>query len=84
MECYNRLILSVRIWLISQISIVDCYLLRYDEVKTQTTAKIKSKPEAIERKLKNTMKKEHNKEGFRCGKPSFFYCIMRQNLILFT
>lgn len=42
--------------------IVDWYLLRYDEVKTQTTAKIKSKPEAIERKLKNKMKKEHNKE----------------------
>lgn len=42
--------------------IVDWYLLRYDEVKTQTTAKIKNKPEAIERNLKNKIKKEHKKE----------------------
>lgn len=42
--------------------IVDWYLLRYDEVKTQTTEKVTHKPEAIERKLKNEIKKEHNKE----------------------
>lgn len=42
--------------------IIDWYMLRYDEVKNQTTEKIKSKPEAIERKLKNKIKKEHKKE----------------------
>lgn len=42
--------------------IVDWYLLRYDEVKMKVPAKIKTKPEAIERKLKNEIKKEQKKE----------------------
>ena len=42
--------------------IVDWYLLRYDEVKDSVPEKIRTKPEAIERKLKNELKKELKKE----------------------
>ncbi len=42
--------------------ITDWYLLKYDEVKNQAPLKKKDHPEAVERKLKNNIKKEQLKE----------------------